>query len=238
MAGKGPRTYSFDYGNTHHIIVSSYQVNKTDERNWIEADLAAAAANPNIDWIFAYMHKAIYTSGPVSAVDADGQRLWVPLFEQYGVDIVFGAHWHFYERSYPLKEGLIVSPDEGILYVTSALAGGPFNCQDPGSPYKSLFETYYCNKTAAAYITINKGILTAQVVTVDDEVVDTFTIDKYELRASHPSPNDGAEDVALDAVLGWWPGLSAASHDVYFDTSSPPAFFGTTTESSYDPGGL
>jgi len=219
MAGKGPRTYSFDYGNTHHIIVSSYQVNKTDERNWIEADLAAAATNPKIDWIFAYMHKAVYTSGPSSAVDTDGQKLWVPLFEQYGVDIVFGAHWHFYERSYPLKEGLIVSPEEGVLYITSALAGGPFNCQEPGSSYKSLFETYYCNKTAAVYITINKQTLTGQLVTVDDEVVDTFTISKYEPRASQPSPVDGAKDVALDVVLSWSPGTNADKHDVYFGTN-------------------
>lgn len=219
MAGTGPRTYSFDYGNTHHIIVSSYQVNKTDERNWIEADLAAAAANPNIDWIFAYMHKAVYTSGPTSAVDTDGQRLWVPLFEQYGVDIVFGAHWHFYERSYPLKGGLIVSPDKGVIYITSALAGGPFNCQEPGSPYKSLFEKYYCNKTAAVYVTINRRVLTGQLVTVDNEVIDTFTISKYEPRASNPSPFDGAEDVALDVVLSWSPGTDANKHDVYLGTN-------------------
>jgi len=219
MAGTGPRTYSFDYGNTHHIVVSSYQVNKTDERDWIEADLAAAAANPNIDWIFAYMHKPVYSSGPLSAVDLDGQRLWVPLFEQHGVDIVFGSHWHFYERSYPLKEGLIVSPDEGVLYITSALAGGPFNCQEPGSPYKSLFETYYCNKTAAVYVTINKRVLTGQLVTVDDEVVDTFTISKYAPKASNPNPVDGTEDVALNVVLSWSPGADADKHDVYFGTN-------------------
>ena len=238
MPGKGPRTYSFNYGNTHHVVVSSYQVNKTEERDWIEADLAAAAEDPNVDWIFAHMHKALYTSGPVSAIDTDGQNLWVPLFERYGVDIVFGAHWHFYERSYPLEEGLVVSPEEGVLYITSALAGGPFNCQEPGSPQKSLFETYYCDKTAAVYVTIDQGTLAAQLVTVDDEVVDTFAIYKYGLEASEPNPVDGAEDVALNAVLGWSPGFGAALHDVYFGPNNPPAFIGSTTQASFDPGPL
>ncbi len=238
MAGGGARTYSFDCANTHHIVVSSYQVNKTEERNWIEADLAAAAANPNIDWIFAHMHKAVYTSGPVSAIDTEGQNLWVPLFERYGVDVVFGAHWHFYERSYPLKEGLIVSPENGVLYVTSALAGGPFNCQEAGSPYKSLFETYYCNKTAAVYVTIDKGALTAQLVTFDDEIVDTFAIYKYKLEASEPKPADGAQDIPLNATLGWSPGFGAASHEVYFGPNNPPAFAGGTPQASFDPGPL
>ncbi|UCC97104.1 MAG: metallophosphoesterase [Phycisphaerales bacterium] len=238
VLGKGPRTYSFDYGNTHHVIVSSYQVNKTQERDWIKADLAAAVQDPNIEWIFAHMHKPLYTSGPPSFIDTEGQNLWAPLFEQYGVDIVFGAHWHFYERSYPLKEGRIVSPEEGVVYITSALAGGPFNCQESGSPHIPLFETYYCNQTAAVYITIDGAMLTGQLVTVDDEVVDTFAINKYDLEASDPSPADGTEDVALDAVLGWSPGFGAASHDVYFGPNSPPAFLGSTIQTRFDPGPL
>ena len=235
MPGGGPRTYSFDYANTHHVVVSSYQVNKTQERDWIEADLAAAAADPNIEWIFAHMHKAVYTSGPVSAIDTEGQNLWVPLFERYGVDIVFGAHWHFYERSYPLKESLIVSPEEGVLYVTSALAGGPFNCQEAGSPYTSLFETYYCDKTAALYVTIDNGMLRGELVTVDDELVDTFTLYKYGPKATEPSPGDGAADVDLNTTLGWTPGLAAASHEVYLGPNNPPALAGDTVQASFDP---
>ncbi|MBN1359140.1 MAG: hypothetical protein JW993_01040, partial [Sedimentisphaerales bacterium] len=37
--------------------------------------------------------------------------------------------------------------------------------------------------------------------------------------ASSPSPEDEATDVRRDAVLTWMPGLPAATHDVYFDTS-------------------
>jgi hypothetical protein len=67
--------------------------------------------------------------------------------------------------------------------------------------------------------------------------------------AVDPSPQDGAEDVPHDVVLGWVPGLYAASHDVYFgtdfdevndaDTSSAEYRGSQELEAdSYDPCGL
>jgi len=57
-------------------------------------------------------------------------------------------------------------------------------------------------------------------------------------ETTSPYPADGAEDVPLDVVLSWDPGCGAIQHDVYFGTSSPPAFIGNQTLSSYDPGTL
>ncbi len=54
--------------------------------------------------------------------------------------------------------------------------------------------------------------------------------------ASGPNPANGAEDVALDAILSWWPGFGAVSHDGYIGISSPPPFIGNTPEVTFDPG--
>ena len=59
-----------------------------------------------------------------------------------------------------------------------------------------------------------------------------------QLTAYSPYPADGAEGVPVDANLSWTPGDTAATHDVYFGTSSPPAFIGNQAEISYDPGPL
>jgi hypothetical protein len=56
--------------------------------------------------------------------------------------------------------------------------------------------------------------------------------------ATQPNPANGAKGVPVDTALSWSPGLGAATHDVYFGTSSPPAFIGNQAEISYDPGGL
>jgi len=57
-------------------------------------------------------------------------------------------------------------------------------------------------------------------------------------EATSPDPADGAEDVALDAVLSWTPGATAVSSDVYFGVGDALDFMGNQVENSFDPGGL
>ena len=56
--------------------------------------------------------------------------------------------------------------------------------------------------------------------------------------AMQPDPANNAVGVALYATLSWWPGLTAATHDVYFGTNSPPPFIGNQTEPNFNPGPL
>jgi hypothetical protein len=57
-------------------------------------------------------------------------------------------------------------------------------------------------------------------------------------QATNPDPNDTATDVTVDAILSWTEGSAATSHDVYFGTTSPGAFQGNQTQTSFDPGTL
>ena len=59
--------------------------------------------------------------------------------------------------------------------------------------------------------------------------------------ATQPSPADGAENVPLDTVLSWWPGLNAVSHDVFMWTDATPGtlpLLANTDQVSIDPGEL
>ena len=49
-----------------------------------------------------------------------------------------------------------------------------------------------------------------------------------------PLPADGATDVAITANLDWADSAGATSYDVYFGTSSPPAFVANVASSDYD----
>ncbi len=73
--------------------------------------------------------------------------------------------------------------------------------------------------------------------TVFDKV--TLTAPAY-LPAWAMSPLDGTliEDLAAGVTLSWMPGDTAASHDVYLGTSSPPAFVGNQTATTYATGAL
>ena len=57
-------------------------------------------------------------------------------------------------------------------------------------------------------------------------------------QASEPNPVDGAIDFSSSPSLGWTSGADSTSHDVYFGTSTSPAFQGNQTDNNYSPGTL
>lgn len=104
--------YSWDYGNVHFVSIDTetdfpgapedghgdsgfsflpagYFAPNGTYLAWLEADLAAARANPNIKWILAGGHRPFedFYSLPVTA-----------LFGKYNVDMYFAGHGHSYTR--------------------------------------------------------------------------------------------------------------------------------------------
>jgi hypothetical protein len=74
------------------------------QKAWLEAELAAARGNPDIDWIVVCMHQvAISTADKANGADLAIREEWLPLFDKYGVDLVVCGHEHHYERSHPLR---------------------------------------------------------------------------------------------------------------------------------------
>ena len=99
-----PDSYSFNYGNSHFICINIYDYEGPFsyvvdwDVGWLEVDLRSPAAR-NAAFRFAFVHYP-----PYSITDYDGdpwlRKNVVPLFERYGVDIVFSGHVHEYERGY------------------------------------------------------------------------------------------------------------------------------------------
>ena len=107
--------YSFDYGNVHVISLDS-QLSARDEqqrltmRKWLVSDLL----NNGLDWTIIIFHHPVYTKGshdsdtkPASQLGIDQpivdlREEFTPIFENYGVDLVFSGHSHSYERSWYL----------------------------------------------------------------------------------------------------------------------------------------
>ncbi|NHN38496.1 hypothetical protein G8764_14405 [Pseudomaricurvus alcaniphilus] len=107
--------YAFDYGNVHVVSLDS-QLSARDAsqreamRQWLVADLAAN----ELDWTIVIFHHPPYTKGSHdSDTEAtrrvgydqpilDMRREFTPVFEDYGVDLVYSGHSHSYERSWYL----------------------------------------------------------------------------------------------------------------------------------------
>lgn len=120
-----PFWFSFDYGPVHFTSISSehdYSPGSA-QRAWVEADLRAAAANRgNVPWIALAVHRPLLCSDDSETGDhVPGAPLisaFEPLMIQYGVDITFAGHQHWYERVHPVIGSKVVSrPDSTGAYV-------------------------------------------------------------------------------------------------------------------------
>ena len=73
-----------------------------EQKRWLAAELADARRDPNVDWLVICMHQtAISTADRTNGADLGIREEWLPLFDQYNVDLVLCGHEHHYERSHP-----------------------------------------------------------------------------------------------------------------------------------------
>jgi hypothetical protein len=92
--------YSINFGSYVHIIVLNSETNPSGEQlDWLENDLAT---HENYTWKFALFHRPLFSPG-YHGNWTEGQENWCPIFDKYGVDIVFAGHNHDYERSKPIN---------------------------------------------------------------------------------------------------------------------------------------
>jgi hypothetical protein len=109
--------YSFTAGSVRVISVANDDVCYQDGGNsyvrgysdgaqkaWLEQELRAARSDRGIDWVVVCMHQVVIsTADQFNGADLGIRQEWVPLFDQYGVDLVVCGHEHHYERSHPIR---------------------------------------------------------------------------------------------------------------------------------------
>ena len=97
--------YSFDMNNVHFTIIDPFiDYNATsDQYQFIENDLKTASTNQKIDWIFVVESTPLYTSPSKHPANSTIRDIYHPLFDKYGVDLVFSSDNHNYQRTFPLK---------------------------------------------------------------------------------------------------------------------------------------
>jgi hypothetical protein len=73
------------------------------QRQWLEGELATARQSGSIDWIVVCMHQVSMSSAHFNGADLGIRQNWLPLFDQYGVDLVVAGHEHHFERTFPVR---------------------------------------------------------------------------------------------------------------------------------------
>jgi 3',5'-cyclic AMP phosphodiesterase CpdA len=94
------------------LMVGLDSTSATDprQRDWLERTLASARE----PWRIVMLHHPPYSAGYQGSSE-EARRLFVPLFERYGVQLVLSGHDHDYQRSVPIN---------GVTYVVTGGAAG------------------------------------------------------------------------------------------------------------------
>lgn len=153
---------SFDYGPMHVAILDQYTAYGAGsaQYNWLKADLAASTKT----WKLVVLHEPGWSAGGGHSNNTTVQNDLQPLFQQYGVSIVFGGHNHYYARAVT----------NGVTHLTMGGGGAPQYAPASGQPN--------IVKAVQAYsfgqFTISGTTLTAKIVNNSGATIDTFTITK------------------------------------------------------------
>ncbi|WP_298703072.1 metallophosphoesterase family protein [uncultured Veillonella sp.] len=123
--------YSYDYGDVHFVVLNT-QFNEMDEAYrdavmneelaWLRSDLAATTK----PWKVVLMHKDTfrypYTKNPnIEPGFNELAHMFMPIFDEYKVDLVLSAHLHMYRRRGHVED--FKRSETGPSYVLTGVAG-------------------------------------------------------------------------------------------------------------------
>lgn len=174
--------YTFVYSNAQFFLIdSNREVGPGSEQyKFLERELKQSRAQ----WKVVCYHHPAYSSdendygdtwsGPSTRGDLRTRKL-VPLFDRYGVDIVWNGHIHSYERTWPLREDHAASPGNGTVYMITGGGGG--GLETPG-PIRPFFQNTVKRGHHFCYVAVNGNTLELKSYDLAGQLFDTTTIQK------------------------------------------------------------
>ncbi|MGM9506996.1 metallophosphoesterase [Larkinella sp. GY13] len=175
--------YSFRYGDAEFFMLNSNEEKEFapggKQYGWLEEQLKKSTAR----WKFVAHHHA-----PYSPDEDDYGNAWtrstdmgdvqirkiIPLYEKYGVDLVFYGHLHTYHRTLPIREGK-VNRKKGITYIQVGGAGGNLEDFAPTRPWftAKAFRGYHYGT-----LTLADGHLNFKVYDTEGRLKDYLDLEK------------------------------------------------------------
>jgi predicted phosphodiesterase len=156
------RWYTFTHGPARFISLqvdgfSDFSSGSPQQR-WLERTLASNQS----PWTFVFFHKPPYSAAYEGEEEAAMRRALTPLFEAYGVDVVFSGHNHNYQRSFV----------NGVFYIVSGGGGGYLSDDIDNQPHLIVAHVKY----HLLLIEIEGDEFRLSAIRPDGRRFDTFTI--------------------------------------------------------------
>lgn len=192
--------FSFDAGNAHFAVLDADPyMDWTDPTlvKWLESDLKSSKAA----WKFVAFHHPPFHTSPEHEND-QWMRTLSPLFEKYGVKIVFAGHVHNYQRTFPLKfvptqprndkgqvegtftydkdyDGLSKTQPKGIIYVVTGAGGAELYAKakdDTPEKWQPFTKKIISSVHSFTTVDLEGKKLTLKQLSLEGKELDSFVI--------------------------------------------------------------
>jgi predicted MPP superfamily phosphohydrolase len=182
--------YSFDVGPVNIAVVNTdptFRVaeGRADARlgegsrtyRFLENDLA----NTDEPWKIVFLHRPPYSAGE-HGPQGDVQAL-TPLFDRYGVDVVFGGHDHGFQRSKPIYNDEVAPAGQGTTYIVSAGAGA--RLYDIDTDHNAGWLANAVKDYNYSIVDANSNTMTITTKNRDGQIIDAMTMTKATTQPSN-----------------------------------------------------
>jgi Purple acid Phosphatase, N-terminal domain/Calcineurin-like phosphoesterase len=184
-AGPAPLTPVASTGNPPIAAGTSLYVrgySQGAQTRWLQRTLAEGRSDPGIDWIIVQMHQDACTSSlHGNGSDLGIRETWLPLFDQYQVDLVVCGHDHDYERSFPVR-------GYDSMAGHSASTGAPVQTLRP-HPVTTLDTGVFDTTTGTVHLILGGGGTSANLDSYGVDTADGLPQAKVFTQANRPVPS-------------------------------------------------
>jgi hypothetical protein len=255
LSGQAGTTPIFDSDNDDiwHYIEHHIKLNDPGQANgitevWIDG--ALDARSDNLDFVTSYTDYAINAIFLENYWDSGSPQIQERYFDSFVVSTQPIGEW---TGGGPTPPGQASNPNPADSATEVAVDADLSWTAGTGSTSSDVYfgttspGTFQGNQTATTFdpgTMANDTTYYWRIDEINAEGTTTGTVWSFTTivaapgQASSPSPADSAADIAVDTDLSWTAGSGAASHDVYFGTSSPGTFQGNQAATTFDTGSM
>ena len=169
----GNRYYSFRKGDVEFFVLDSNYMDPP-QLAW----LADKLKNSTAGWKIAYFHHPLFTAATFHGPDVDLRKQLMPLFVQYGVNVVWYGHEHVYEH---------LKPQDGINFFLEGNSGELrfHNLRKPNDLDLAGFDT----DRTFMLVQVSGNQLDFQVVAASGQIVDSGSLTRQKPPAQTTASN-------------------------------------------------
>ena len=159
------------------------------ELAWLDETLQGADSR----WTIVVHHHPIYSVG--SQRDNEELRaLLMPIYDKHHVDLVLQGHDHYYGRTWKIREGKIVSPEEhGTIYAVSMSGAKMYK---KNAKFEPLMAVMRGDTQMFQVIEVDGARLLYEAYSVAAERVDAFELHKEPGKATEYVPLNADQDTS------------------------------------------